>query len=96
MRKCYCSFDNARKSEKVLRNFLLKNSDMVRFTEVHWTELSLLKIVRHGGEKDSRFVQAIANLQSDFVKKIANNKRFNDLSQGNKKFTHYFSNLQRI
>ena len=88
------SFDKAEKSEQAVRKFLLRNSDSVRLTEVHSVELGFFKIKRRGGEKDRRFIETLEKLKPFFIKKIINNKKFNDIEQSKKaKFTHYLYRL---
>lgn len=85
------SYDNARKSEKLIRDLLLDKSNVIRLTEVHWREGFFFR--KFGGEKDLKFVEVINKLNQAFIKKITNNKRF-DLVQGKKaQFNHYFYKL---
>lgn len=83
-----------KKSEKVIRQFLLKNSDILRLTEHHWSEIKFFKIKRHGGEKDEKFLSTLESFKQYFIKKVISDKKFNDLKQpGKSKFTHYFYKL---
>ncbi|MBI2106922.1 hypothetical protein HYT57_02960 [Candidatus Woesearchaeota archaeon] len=88
------NYKNLEKSEKLIRKFLLKNSDTLRLTELKWTEVKLFKIKKYGGEKDERFVSILEKLKKNFIKKVTSDKKFNDLKQpGNSKFNHYFYKL---
>ncbi len=88
------SFDRAIKAEKAIRTFLLRESNVVRFTEVHWSELSPLKLEKLGGDEDIKFINALNMLHPFFIKKITNNKRFNDIPQRKSfKYNHYFFRL---
>jgi hypothetical protein len=91
------SFDKAQESEKIVRTFLLENSNIVRLTEISWTEIGFFKIKRFGGEKDRKFVETLEKLEPFFLKKITNNKRFDDIEQGKKsRFNHYYYRLSPI
>jgi hypothetical protein len=91
MRKEYTiSFNRARKSEKVIRDFLLKKSNIIRLTKIYWSEFKFPQIKKFGGENDPNFAKVLNNLKPAFIKKITNNKRFNDMDQGKKLFDHYF------
>jgi hypothetical protein len=80
------------KSEKILRAFLFKKADRVRLTYTPWTE-GFFKRIRHGSENDPKWIETKENLRPYFVRKVINNKRFNNLEQGKHTFTHYFFRL---
>jgi len=95
-RKEYTIWDykKIKKSEKIIRNFLLKNSDTLRLTEHKWSEIKFFKIKRHGGEKDEKFVSVLELLKPYFIKKVISDKKFNDIKQlGKSEFTHYLYKL---
>ncbi len=88
------SFDNAEESEEIVREFLLKNSDSLRLTEVHSINLGFFKINRDGGVKDEKFIETLDRIKPFFIKRITNNKKYNNIEQRKKaKFTHYFFKL---
>ena len=77
--------------EKVVRTFLLKKSNIVRLTAVTWSEISWFKIRRFGGHRDLCFREIFGQLKPFFLKKVVNNKRYNNIVQSKRsKFTHYF------
>ena len=93
-KKYTISFDKAKKSEQTIRKFLLCNSDSVRLTEVHSIEFGFFKINKKVGEKDKKFIETLEKLKPFFIKRITNNKKFNDIEQSKKaKFNHYFYRL---
>jgi len=83
------------KVEKILRNFLLRNSNILRLTAVKWIEVSWLILWRRkGGDNDPLFKKTKERLQKYFLKKIINNKRFDDVVQRKKaRYEHYFYKL---
>ncbi len=88
------SFDKAEKSEKVVREFLLNNSDSIRLTEVHGLKIGFFKINRLGGDKDEKFIEMLDQIKPFFIKKITNNKKYNDIEQGKISFPPVFSEPQ--
>ena len=85
----------ALKFESELRSFLFQKADMLRLTYEPWTEGFFWWRVRHGAENDPEWIRTKENLRLFFMKKVVNNKRFNDLEQGKWKYTHYFFRLTR-
>jgi hypothetical protein len=86
-KECWIEIDqNDKSKEKSLRNFLLKNSDTLRLTRFVWRDNFFWK---KGHDEDHDFIKNFSNLKSSFLRKIENNKRFNDIEQG-KRFEHYF------
>lgn len=74
--------------EEIVMGFLLSHADTVRLTAVTWREGWLWK--KKGAVKDDIiFQKVLQNFKPAFLRKETNNRRFN-LSQGNKKFTHYY------
>lgn len=91
-----CWVDTAKTKEELIRKYLVKNSDAVRLTRWIETEIGLFYIKKYADDKDKDFLGVLASLQEDFLKKIINNKRFNDIPQGkNSKYEHYFYKLSK-
>jgi hypothetical protein len=89
-RKFYSSFENAEKSEKIIRQFAFDNANFVRLTKVS----SFNFFEKIGGNKNTKFLEIFENLRPFYVKKIINNKLFNDIEQAKKsRFEHYFFKL---
>ncbi|MDO8656560.1 MAG: hypothetical protein Q7K45_04940 [Nanoarchaeota archaeon] len=95
MRREYTiSFNQAILSEKVILSFLLQTSNVVRFTEVHWRELSFLELEKLGGDNDLKFVNTLNMIHHFFIRKITNNQRYNDIPQRKSfEYNHYFYRL---
>lgn len=86
--------DQCYQCENVLRNFFIKKADRMRVTHVPWTEGFFWR-VRHGTENDLEWIKTKESIRPFFIKKVVNNKRFNDLEQGKWKYTHYFFRLTK-
>lgn len=87
------SFDIDSEAERIIRDFLLRNSNIVRFTEIHWTEGSIFKRKKCGGLQDENFRETLNTLQEFFIKTEINNKKYSDIEQGKHIYTHYFYTL---
>ncbi|MDO8553698.1 MAG: hypothetical protein Q7S22_02735 [Candidatus Micrarchaeota archaeon] len=86
--------DTDKTKEELIRLYLLKNSDALRLTRMEQTTLGLFYIKKLVEDDDPFFLAVVKNLEKDFLKKVINNKRFNDLPQGkNSKYQHYFYKL---
>ncbi len=85
-----------KEQENIVRQFLLINSDTFRITSARWVELGFLSLIRKGGKNDPKFIDAKRKLEKYFVKKIINNKRYDNLEQfKNSEFEHYFYKLSK-
>ena len=94
MLKKYFLENPSEKNEKIIRKFLLSNSDKVRLTAIWWFEFVFFRIVRKGGEKDFEFTHVRDQLKKDFIIKVINNKKYESISQfKHSKFEHYFYRL---
>ena len=69
-------WNNAEKSEKVLRDFLLKNADTVRFTSNTYSEGRENKIVKRCGDDDPKLNKLLKKLEKDFIKRTKVTKSF--------------------
>ena len=58
---------NERTPENLIRNYLLRNADSVRLTNIQWTDI--FKFKKYGTENDPIFLKTINNLKGDFIKK---------------------------
>ncbi len=81
-------------SEKLVRDYLLRNSDTVRFTKS--PEGQLVGFFRYEKFADSpRFTETLKKLEKYFIKTMRNNERFNEIPQGkNDLYEHYFYRLE--
>ncbi|GEM_PF-2873492 len=87
--------DTKKTAEIKIRKWFLSRSDMIRFTKSLETELHVfpLKITKFADDK--RFHECMLRLEKEFVRKEENNKKYNNLAQGKKVFTHYFFTLSK-
>ena len=93
------------KQEELIRRFLLKNSSILRLTRITWCPalFGFITLIGKKGSKkafgtdtDPKFIKFNERLESDFIKRIVNNKKYNDLKQPlNQKYEHYFYKLSR-
>ena len=104
MRKEYTlSFDKAEKSEKTIRKFLLNKADSVRFTHRSVAKIGnnifIVIDMKTPGDKKSEiigdkddpvFISLLRELKRDFIRKITNDKLFNDIRHKGQLFDHYF------
>jgi len=90
--------------EKILRGFFLKNSDILRLTRITWgpalfgfiTSINKKSGKIWGADKDLKFIKFKDSIKKDFIKKVANNKKYEDIKQPlNQKFEHYFYKLSK-
>lgn len=94
MRKIYHIYsDNLKKTERTVARFLLENADIVRFTNVRWFHIGFSGFGRKGNEKDERFIKTIKSLENYLIRKVVNNKRYNNIPQGRKRYEHYLYRL---
>ncbi len=82
------------KTEPVLREFLLKNCNVLRLTQIEWKE-GLIFRKSFGGEKDSKFQNTLKKLNKYFIKSEQNNKLYEVEQFKKSKFTHYFYKISQ-
>lgn len=79
--------DESEEVEKIIRVFLLRNSDTVRLTRQDWSYYSKdvkggtpdpesPNIVIFGDDNDPKFIKTLKNLKPDLIKKIVNHRRY--------------------
>lgn len=74
--KYIISFNNARKSEEIIRCFLLEKSDIIKLTSVYWTTIWFFYIKKWGWKKDPKFLEVLKNLENDFIREEDKNFYF--------------------
>lgn len=90
-REYILEFDNARRAEPAVRDFLLQKCDVVRFTVVRtWSGCLFPRKI--GGNKDPHFRKTLEALQDDFIESEVNNLKYN-VEQGKRLFTHCYYRL---
>lgn len=88
--------ENIKTHAKLLEDFMVRSSDTLRFTEMRWTEFTLFRIKKCGGEDDPAFKTVLSTLKPWFVRKETSNCRYSNIKQFERsRFTHHFYNLSK-
>lgn len=93
-KKYTISFDKAIKSEKIIRKFLLKNSDKVRFTVVYESTVSSknFKSYKENAYKNPKFIKLLNSIKKDLIKKTQKTGKFLFFKTH---YEYYFYNLSK-
>jgi len=94
-----------KKQEELIRKFFLKKSNILRLTRITWgTSLfGFITLINKRGSKkvfgtdtDPKFIRFKERVDPYLLKRIANNKKYNDIKQPlNQKYEHYFYKLSK-
>ena len=85
--------------EKIIRNFLLSHSDMLRLDNEPWTVFPVLNwkkfslIRRLGNQEDQEFLKTLSNLKEVFIEKWADTEKYHVEQPTNHLTEHYLFNL---
>jgi hypothetical protein len=81
-------FENAQKSEEVVRKFLLQTCTILRLTMVE-SRRGCLFPSKIGGKKDPKFLHTLQTLEVDYLEEEVNSLKFTNIEQG-RLSTHYY------